>query len=60
VKPLGVIRFKSGDEQPVVAEQAVEDEECLIFLNPDGELAALFNLTAVEEWHEIRAGESTT
>ncbi len=56
-----LIRFKSGDEQPVVAEQVVEDDECLIFLNADGELAALFDLTVVKDWREVSGDrESST
>ena len=48
-----LIRFKSGDEQPVVAEQVIVDEECLIFLNAGGELTALFDLTDVQQWDEM-------
>ena len=53
-----LIRFKSGDEQPVVAVRAIEDQESLIFFNQNGELAALFDLTVVEDWHEVEVGES--
>ncbi len=38
------IRFNSGGEQLVTAEQAIVDQECLIFLNARSELAALFDL----------------
>lgn len=47
-----LVRFKSGDEQPVVAAQGIEDEDCLIFLDSKGELAAFFDLTVVETWYE--------
>jgi len=46
-----VVRFKSGDEQPVIADRAMEDEESPIFLNGEGGLAAFFDLSVVEEWH---------
>ncbi len=52
-----LIRFENGDEQPVVADQVIKDEDCLIFFNPDGELAAFFDLRVVDEWHEVDVGE---
>jgi hypothetical protein len=51
-----IIRYRSGDEQSITAEKVLEEDEYLVFLNPSNpndELAALFYLPEVKEWHEV-------
>ena len=48
-----LVRFKSGDEQPVYATEGIEDEQCRIFLKADGRLAAFFDLQEVAQWQPV-------
>jgi hypothetical protein len=48
-----LVRFKSGDEQPIFATEGFEDEQCLIFLKADGSLAAFFDLREVAQWQAV-------
>jgi len=50
-----LVRFKAPDTSPefVVAESAQIHGEHLIFLNSNGDLAALFLLEIVESWDQL-------
>ncbi len=44
------VRLKGPEMQPVEAEFYILDGEALVFLNSGGEIAALFDMSVVEDW----------
>ena len=45
-----IVRFNSGETQPVVATSYCVDEDCLIFLGGEEDLVAFFDLREVADW----------
>ena len=60
---LYLVRFKrddttgNSDNQPVRASRAEVDAGCLIFTHVDGTLSAFFDMSVVDDWHEISEEE---
>ena len=60
-KKTFIVRFKSGDVQPLKAEHGIEDNDTegyIWFFNSNGEMAGLFHKPLVERWEEQPEGSS--